>query len=1091
MSTPLRLIIPIMLLLFAALMAFYDVRRGSDQANQLVEEEAMESLTDRMSPLQTSFEYLWRDRLFTQLQQEFTLLSVDDKLQAALAVDDQGKVLASAHLADRQRPVTEVLPALAADDRIQRDSYLKASGLESDNHVYITRDRRALIAIYPLLTGSTAGELRPTSRGFLYVQRDLTALKTQQQHLALQQALNTVGFWAALALLFWVVAHFLVTRRVASLLQITRHLAMGDYAARSGLTGGDELGVIGRAFDGMAAQLGEQQTRLQQSKERLDLALKAARMITWETTQNQDAVIWSENLAEVLSGKPDDPVRHDQITRLLLPMIKQCSTDEVEELVTLADGAEYWLACRGKVYSNSKGKSQRLSGVIWDVTERHQATDALQMLAETRAVDDVEEFSRRCVTELARAYGVRCAFVGVFADGSHAALRTLAVRLGEGYMDNFTYGLEGTPCQDIIDGKRELIPCNVQRLYPDDTLLVELGADSYYGLPLRGADDQTYGLVAIMDTRPMELKPWTETLLGIFANRIMHELERKRVADSLYEQKERAEVTLHSIGDAVITTDNQGRIDYLNPIAEQLTGWRNDEAHGRSLLEVFVIMNEHTRLRALDPVARCLRDGQIVALANHTVLISRQGREIAIEDSAAPIRQRDGRIIGVVMVFHDVSQSRAMAQQLSWQATHDTLTSLINRREFEKRLAQALAEAKSDGHQHVLLYLDLDQFKIVNDTCGHVAGDELLKQLALLLQTKLREGDVLARLGGDELGVLLSYCPEEQASRVADILRLTVKEFRFNWEGKSFDIGVSVGMVVIDADCLSVGELLSAADMACYAAKDSGRNRIHVYRREDLELAQRHGEMQWVNRLTRAIEEDRLVLYRQRILSIAEPSGAEEHYEILIRLRGENDEIIPPGAFIPAAERYGLMAAVDRWVIRTLFAAMAQQAERACLESSTCSYAVNLSGTSLNDEMLQDYVREQLLHYNIAPRRIWFEITETAAIANLPRATRFIKEMKALGCRFSLDDFGSGVSSFAYLKNLPVDNLKIDGSFVKDIVDDPIDYAMVQSINQIGHVMGLRTTAEFVENDAILSRLREIGVDYAQGYGIHRPEPFV
>ena len=1091
MSTPLRLIIPAMLLLFAVAMAFYDVKTGSDQANQLVEEQALTDLTEHMSRLQTSFEYLWRDHLLTQLQQEITLLSVDETLQAALVVDEQGLVLASTHLADRQRPVAQVLPALAADEQIQRDRYLKAVGQAHDSHIYLTTDRRAVIAISPLLIGGRAGELRPTGQGFVYVQYDLTALKAQQQRLALRQALNMVGFWSVLVLLFWVAAHFLVTRRVAILVHITERLGVGDYAARTGLTGGDELGVIGRAFDGMAAQLAEQQARLQQSKERLDLALKAARMITWETTQNQETVIWSDNLAEVLGGQPDDTTRHDQVTRLLLPMIKQCSTDEVEEQITLADGAEYWLACRGKVYSNSKGKPQRLSGVIWDVTERHQATDALQMLAEARTVEDVADFARRCVTELARAYGARCAFVGVFADDSHAAVRTLAVRLGEGYMDNFTYALEGTPCQDIIDCKRELIPGNVQRLYPDDAMLAELGADGYYGLPLRGSDGQPYGLVAIIDTRPMELKPWTEALLGIFTSRIMHELERKRVADSLYEQKERAEVTLHSIGDAVITTDNQGRIDYLNPIAEQLTGWRNDEARGRALPDVFVIMNEVTRLRALDPVARCLRDGQIVALANHTVLINRQGREIAIEDSAAPIRQRDGRIIGVVMVFHDVSQSRAMAQQLNWQATHDTLTGLINRREFEKRLAQALAEARNDHHQHVLLYLDLDQFKIVNDTCGHVAGDELLKQLAVLLQTKLREGDVLARLGGDELGVLLSYCPEEQARRVADNLRLTVKEFRFNWEGKNFDIGVSVGMVVIDAECLSVGELLSAADMACYAAKDSGRNRIHVYRREDIELAQRHGEMQWVNRLTRAIEEDRLVLYRQRILSIADPSGAEEHYEILIRLRGENDEIIPPGAFIPAAERYGLMPAVDRWVIRTLFAVMAQQAERARLVCSTCSYAVNLSGTSLNDEMMQDYVREQLLHYNIAPRRIWFEITETAAIANLPRASRFIKEMKALGCRFSLDDFGSGVSSFAYLKNLAVDNLKIDGSFVKDIVDDPIDYAMVQSINQIGHVMGLRTTAEFVENDAILARLREIGVDYAQGYGIHRPEPFI
>ncbi len=1091
MSTPLRLIIPVMLLLFAVLMAFYDAENNSAKANKLVEEDAVERLTDRMSRLQTSFEYLWQGQLFTQLQQEVTLLSVDNLIQAILVVDEQGRVKASAHLADLQQPVAKVLPPLAPSDLALRDRFLKEGKLESDHLVFITHDRHAAIAIYPLLTNGKRGELRPASRGFLYIQRDLTVLKARQQRVAIQQALNTAAFWAALAILFWIIAHFLVTRRVEKLLRNTRRLARGDYAARNNLMGGDELGVIGRAFDGMAARLGEQQAYLQQSKERLDLALKAARMITWETTANQEAVTWSENLTEVLGGKSHDPERHEQVTGLLLPMIKQCSADEVEEMVAFEDGTEYWLACRGKVYQDSNDEPQRLSGVIWDVTERHHATDALQMLAETRAIDNMEEFSRRCVFELVRAYDVNCAFVSVFADDSRTVLRTLAVRRGEDFMDNFTYEIKGTPCQDIIDTTRELIPVNVQRIYPDDSKLADLDADGYYGLPLRGTDGRIFGLVAITDTRPMEIRPWTEALLGIFASRIMHELEYKQAADTLYEQKERAEVTLRSIGDAVITTDSDGRIEYLNPIAEHLTGWRNEEAHGKTLPEVFVIMNERTRLHALDPVARCLRDGQIVALANHTVLINRQGREIAIEDSAAPIKERNGRIIGVVMVFHDVSKSRAMAQQLTWQATHDTLTGLINRREFEKSLSQALAEAKTEHHQHVLLYLDLDQFKIVNDTCGHVAGDELLKQLAVLLQTKLREGNVLARLGGDELGVLLSYCPEDQAYHVADNLRLAVKEFRFNWEGKSFDIGVSIGMVVIDAESLNVGELLSAADMACYAAKDSGRNRIHVYRREDMMLVQRHGEMQWVNRLTRAIEQDRLVLFRQRILSIADPTGSEEHYEILIRLRGENDEIIPPGAFIPAAERYGLMPSVDRWVIRTLFTAMAKQAERTVPEGDACSYAVNLSGTSLNDELLQNYVREQLLLHNIAPRRIWFEITETAAIANLPHASRFIKEMKALGCRFSLDDFGSGVSSFAYLKNLAVDNLKIDGSFVKDIVDDPIDYAMVQSINQIGHVMGLRTTAEFVENDAILSRLREIGVDYAQGYGIHRPEPFV
>jgi PAS domain-containing protein len=349
-------------------------------------------MTDRMSRLQITFEYLWRDRLIAQLQQEVTLLSVDDTLQAALVIDDQSKVVASAHLADRQRPVQEVLPSLSAEDQARRDHYLQTGTRGKDNLIYLTRDRRSVIGIYPLLTGADSQELRPDRLGFLYVQFDLIASKERQQRLAFQQALQAVGFWAGLALLFWVVAHFLVTRRVDLLLRITRQLAAGDYTARSGLTGGDELGVIGRAFDGMAAQLDTQRRGLQQSKERLDLALKAARMITWETTQKQQEVNWSDNLGDVLGGKSGDPQRHAQVTRLLLPMIKQCSADEVEERVTLEDGSEYWLACRGKVYGSDEGRSQRLSGVIWDVTERHHATEALQMLAETRVVGDVAEF---------------------------------------------------------------------------------------------------------------------------------------------------------------------------------------------------------------------------------------------------------------------------------------------------------------------------------------------------------------------------------------------------------------------------------------------------------------------------------------------------------------------------------------------------------------------------------------------------------------------------------------------------------------------------------------------------------------------------
>lgn len=1087
---PLRLILPVLLVLFALFVGIYNVEHDRAQAERTVNTDAVRGLTERLTRLQTTFEYLLHRDLLSQVQQEISLLSVDEGLEAALVVDDHGEVLASASLGDRQKRAATVLPRLASQEETRRQRFLAVAVQHDDATVYLTRDHHSAIAIYPLLFGARAGDLRPTRAGYIYVQRDLSAAKAQQQHVAMQQAFYTIAFWSTLALLLGIGAHFLVTSRVARLLQATQRLAGGDFSARSGLSGGDELGVIGRAFDNMARQLAQQRVALQQGKQRLDLALKAARMVTWETARNAAQVTWSDNLSEILGGHTD--VSHNAaIERMLLPMIRQCSVDEVEERVVLENGREFWLACRGNVSVDADGHRKRLAGVIWDVTDRHHATEALQMLAEINAAEDENTFYQRCVTQLAHAYNTRCAFIAVFANHERTALRTLVVRSAGVFLDNLTYALAGTPSQSVLDGTREFIPHKVQQLYPTDPLLVALGAESYYGLPLRARDGMVYGLVAIIDARPMDLKPWTEALLGIFASRIVQELERKQAADLLYEQKERAEVTLHSIGDAVITTDETGRIEYLNPIAEQLTGWSNRDARGRPVSDVFVIINEVSRLPATNPVARCLRDSQIVTLANHTVLIDRSGHEVAIEDSAAPIRHRDGRIIGVVMVFHDVSMSRAMAQQLTWQATHDTLTGLINRREFEKRLAAALAETRGTRHQHALLYLDLDQFKIVNDTSGHVAGDELLKQLSVVLQTRLREGDVLARLGGDELGVLLTYCPEEQARRVAESLRVTVKEFRFNWEGKSFDIGVSIGLVIVDAESLSVAELLSAADMACYAAKDRGRNRIDVYRREDVELSRRHGEMQWVSRLTRAIEENRLVLYRQRMLAITDDlAGDERHYEVLVRLRGENDEIIPPGAFLPAAERYGLMPAVDRWVIRTLFAAIGGAAG-AKGTAPISSYAINLSGTSLNDEVLLDYVREQLLQFRIAPRRIWFEITETAAIANLPKAVHFIKEMKGLGCRFSLDDFGSGVSSFAYLKNLAVDNLKIDGGFVKDIVDDPIDFAMVQSINQIGHVMGLRTTAEFVENEAILARLREVGVDYAQGYWIHRPEPFL
>ncbi|MBW4466708.1 MAG: EAL domain-containing protein [Pegethrix bostrychoides GSE-TBD4-15B] len=570
--------------------------------------------------------------------------------------------------------------------------------------------------------------------------------------------------------------------------------------------------------------------------------------------------------------------------------------------------------------------------------------------------------------------------------------------------------------------------------------------------------------------------------------------ERKQMEQALFQEKELAQITLESIGDAVITTDAAGLIEYLNPMAEQITGWRATQAKGMPLAEVFKTLNETTRQPGENLIERVRSSGRVMGLAYPTLLVARDGTEYAIDNSAAPICDRESRMIGTVIVFRDVTQHHFLARKLAWQAGHDSLTGLVNRRGFEQRLTEAIASAQEPGQQHMLCYLDLDQFKVVNDTCGHMAGDELLRQLAARLQNLVRASDLLARLGGDEFGVILHQCPLEAAKHVANNIQETIRDFPFVWEDKTFAIRASIGLVAITSDSGDLNSVLSAADSACYAAKDSGRDRIHVYQADDRELAQQRGERQWVTRILKALDENRLCLYHQAIVPIVDPTLPSPpampmmgHSEILLRMISETGELVPPMAFIPAAERYGLMPALDRWVIRTFFASYSRHVQEHLPPVTPHLYTINLSGASINDEQFLPFLKEQLELHQVSPQTICFEITETAAITNLSRAAQLINELKALGCYFALDDFGSGMSSFAYLKNLPVDYLKIDGNFVKDIVSDPIDSAMVDCINRIGHVIGIRTIAEFVENEVILAKLLELGVDFAQGYGISQP----
>lgn len=434
-------------------------------------------------------------------------------------------------------------------------------------------------------------------------------------------------------------------------------------------------------------------------------------------------------------------------------------------------------------------------------------------------------------------------------------------------------------------------------------------------------------------------------------------------------------------------------------------------------------------------------------------------------------------------------ERRRMQETLTYQARHDALTGLVNRSEFERRFAQALADSSGPGGEHsaahCLLYLDLDQFKVINDTCGHAAGDELLKRLACVLREQMRDHDTLARLGGDEFGILLEHCELTPARRIAEELLNAIKQFRFVWEGKHFSIGASIGLASIDRHSTSMDEALRQADMACYAAKDDGRNRVHVFTPDDANLASRHTEMQWVARLTKALEQNHFCLHRQTIVTLVGDQGEAPCWEFLLRLSDECDGVVTPTVFIPAAERYNLMPAIDRWVVHTALTHIAKLES----EGELGTFFINLSGASLGDAAFFDFLRAEIERLQIKPQRVVFEITETAAIGNFHDAVHFMRELRRYGCRFALDDFGSGLSSFRYLSALPVDFVKIDAAFVLAMHQDPMALAIVQAVNDIAHSVGLLTIAEGVESEATRHALAALGVDYAQGYAIERPHP--
>jgi len=573
-----------------------------------------------------------------------------------------------------------------------------------------------------------------------------------------------------------------------------------------------------------------------------------------------------------------------------------------------------------------------------------------------------------------------------------------------------------------------------------------------------------------------------QVISTLLAKALQYATERTHTMLALKASESRYRELYENVVAGVFQTTPDGKFMAANPALVRLLGYASED----ELLELSI--GEDLYVHAEDR-ANWLRNMAAAGEIRNAELVLRRkdGRKIVVLENSRAVRDEQGNILYYEGTLTDITEAHELSRQLSYEASHDALSGLINRREFEMRLQRALDAAQATGTSHAVCYLDLDQFKIINDTCGHVAGDELIRQLAHLLQNRVRSNDALARLGGDEFGLLLHDCSMADAVGIANALLRAVEQYQFVWGASTFTVGASIGVVPLSSNFRRITQVLQAADAACYAAKDEGRNRVHVYQEDDTVVAQRHGEMQWVARVKRALNENRFFLEAQPIVPILEAGtqpAAPRSYELLLRMRELDGSVVPPGAFLPAVERYNLTQRVDRWVISNALHWLA--ANPATTQRIGRVY-VNLSGDSLSDPQLHDFIRTMLDETRVQPVKIGFEITETAAIGNLTRANQLIAELRRLGCAFSLDDFGSGVSSFAYLKALTVDWLKIDGLFVGNIVHDPVDHEMVRSITDIGHVMGKKVVAESVESTAVLERLRQMGVDYAQGHALGSP----
>ncbi len=869
---------------------------------------------------------------------------------------------------------------------------------------------------------------------------------------------------------------------------------------------GKQTAIVGSFQDINKRKLVED--ALRESEKSLNLAQDAAGVGSWDQDLITGRLEWSAHTYRQFGYEmnqieptyeqfkkmihPDDLTRVDQAVKDAIEGRKSYSEDF---RIINPDGKKWVMHAQGTVHKDSKGIASRFIGTQSDITEYKHTTDLLKqnkaisemlrsIAISANASNSVEEIVHTTLTNICEYLGWAVGHAYILDNDEDKLVSSGLWHLEDDKLfQNFReisekkVFIRGEGMVGRILQHRE--PEWISDLYDTDAFVrtangIDIGLHSGIGLPIL-VGDHVRGVLEFFSE--VEMEP-NQTLLNALLQ-VGTQVGRVFERSSAVEELTKLSRAVEASSTGIIITDSKANIEYINPKFTEITGYAKDEIVGQN--------------------SRLLQSGQTSgAIYSHmweTILAGKEwkgemqnrkadGTLYWNSTSISSVRNEKAEITHFIGIHNDVTHEYEINEKLNYQASHDALTGLFNRHEFERRANLLLSTIQDDGDRHAFCYLDLDQFKIVNDTCGHTAGDELLRRLGQVLLVEAKQQDTLARLGGDEFGILMEHCTLEQAVKTATTLLEAVQDFRFSWEDKSFQIGVSMGLVAITETTHDITELLKQADVACYMAKDLGRNRIHVYEAEDVDLTQRRGEMQWVNRIQHALEEDRFRLYAQSIVPLdGEP---DTHFELLIRMIDEKGDVVSPASFLPAAERYNLITLIDQWVVVNAFTLLV---ENPVFLEQISSISINISGASLARVKFHKFVITQLEKLGIPPGKICFEITETAAIGNMSIANAFISRVSGMGCQFSLDDFGSGLSSFAYLKNLPVNYLKIDGMFVKNMTTDPIDHEMVKSINEIGHVMGMKTIAEFVENDEIKGMLKEMGVNYAQGYGIGKPMP--